>query len=68
MTSGHGQTAVKIPWVMLTDTFLNVHLERFKNVILGASTVSNKFETCPWCNEGTLEGDRVTQNQVSEML
>lgn len=68
MTRGHGHTAVKIPWVMLTDTFLNVHLKKVKNVILGASTVSNKFETCPWCNEAAMAGDRITQNQASEML
>lgn len=58
MTSGHGQTAGKIPWVMLTDTFLNVHLKKLKNVILGTSTVSNKFETCPWCNDAALAGDK----------
>lgn len=68
MTSGHGQTAVKIPWVMLKDTFLNDHLKKLKNVTLETSTVSNKFETRPWCNEAAMAGNRIAQNQVSEML
>lgn len=50
---------MKISLVLLTDTFLKVHLKKLRNVILGASIVSNKFETWPWCNRAALARDRI---------
>lgn len=50
---------MKISSVALMDTFLKVHLKKPRNVILGASTVSNKFEASPWRNRAALAANRI---------
>lgn len=63
MISSNGKTAMKILSVMLTDTFLKVHLKKLCNVILRALVVSNKCETWPWCKGAALAEDK-TQSPV----